>query len=54
MRSRGAYFALHRELRDRVQGVVAKLQLNIFKFEELLVLTDDRVLRLGEDLTALP
>ena len=35
---------------DGFQRVVAKLQSNIFELEQLLVLPDDRVLRLGQNL----
>ena len=35
---------------DGLQGVVAKLQSNIFKLEQFLILPDDRVLGLGQDL----
>src|SRR5580698_672312 len=46
----GPDLTFHRQLRDRFERVVAKLQSNIFKLEQLLVLPDDGVFRLGQDL----
>ncbi len=46
----GSDLSLHRELRNRLQGVVCKLQFNIFKLEQLLILPHDRVLGLGQNL----
>src|SRR3954447_273097 len=42
--------ALHGKLRNRLQGVFTKLELNILKLEQLLILPDNRVLRPGENL----
>src|SRR3954451_14184844 len=44
------YLALHGKLRNRLQGVFTKLELNILKLEQLLILPDDRVLRPGQNL----
>src|SRR6478609_5251148 len=46
----GAGAALEGRLGDRVDGVVGELELDAVEVEELLVLLDERVARLGEDL----
>ena len=45
----GSHFALQREVRNRFERVVGKAQTNVFKFEESLVLTDERVFRFRQD-----
>src|SRR6478736_6076141 len=46
----GAGATLEGRLGDRVDGVVGELELDTVEVEELLVLLDERVARLGEDL----
>src|SRR6478736_6187362 len=46
----GAGATLEGRLGDRVDGVVGELELDAVEVEELLVLLDERVARLGEDL----
>ena len=45
----GADLALQRQLGDRLEGVVGEAQLDVLVLEQPLVLTRDRVARLGED-----